>query len=234
MTGAAGGNTNQSCIISTGGLNIETSLGCYRPFIARSSTPLGDGVFNDYRVADRVLPQNGNQYLRRYWDPTQGWSLMGHFGPAPPGTPYNVWPSAFRGYPTDLSSLSYDLTHPWWYETTTWVMNSGERINLPNGFLQYQGDGNLVLYNAYSTPLWATGTSGPDYCASGRCRAQFQGDGNLVLYRDYLDGNTHYWASGADGIGHILIFGIRPAFYHLGIQDYNWQWVFCDDHRCGP
>lgn len=234
MTGGIGGNTNQPCLATTGGLNTATSLGCYRPFIARSSTPLGDGVFNDYRVADRVLPQNGVQYLRRYWDPTQGWSLMGHFGPAPPGTPFNVWPSAFWGYPTDLSSLSYDLTHPWWYETTTWVMNPGERLNLPNGFLQYQGDGNLVLYNAYSTPLWSTGTSGPDYCASGRCRAQFQGDGNLVLYSDYLDGNTHYWDSGTSGIGHILIFGIRPSFYHLGIQDYGWQWVFCDDHRCGP
>lgn len=234
MTGSIGGNTNQPCLITTGGLNFN-SLGCYRSFIARSSTPLGEQVFNDYRVADRVLPQNSVEYLRRYWDPTQGWSLMAYFSPAPPGAPFNVWPSsAIWGYPSDLSSLSYDLTHPWWYETTTWVMNPGERLNLPNGFLQYQGDGNLVLYNAYSTPLWSTGTSGPDYCASGRCRAQFQGDGNLVLYRDYLDGNTHYWASGTDGIGHILIFGIRPSFYHLGIQDYSWQWVFCDDHRCGP
>jgi hypothetical protein len=54
-----------------------------------------------------------------------------------------------------------------------------------------------------------------------------------VLYRDYLDGSTYYWASGTDGIGNILIIGMRPYFYHLGIQDDHWQWVFCDDHRCG-
>jgi hypothetical protein len=43
---------------------------------------------------------------------------------------------------------------------------------------------------------------------------------------------TYYWASGTDGIGNILIIGMRPSFYHLGIQDDDWQWVFCDDHRC--
>jgi hypothetical protein len=145
MTGALGGNTNQSCIASPGGINPTTSLGCYREFIARSATPLGDALLNDYRVADRALPQNGNQYLRRYWDPTFGWSLMAQYLPAAPGTPWNAWPPGFWGYPTDLTSLGYELTHPYWYRTDGWLMNPGERIDLPNGSLQYQCDGNLVL-----------------------------------------------------------------------------------------
>jgi hypothetical protein len=45
------------------------------------------------------------------------------------------------------------------------------------GWLIMQSDGNLVLYDEYDVPLWATGTVGYPGAT-----AAFQGDGNLVVY----------------------------------------------------
>jgi hypothetical protein len=53
-----------------------------------------------------------------------------------------------------------------------------------------QSDGNLVVYDITSHPVWATGTNGRGFS----CR--FQGDGNLVVY-DFF-GNP-LWASGTWG-----------------------------------
>jgi hypothetical protein len=64
------------------------------------------------------------------------------------------------------------------------TLNAGERL-LANQYLQslngsyklyLQGDGNLVLRNAASSALWASGTNG-----KGAVRLEMQGDGNLVL-----------------------------------------------------
>ena len=56
--------------------------------------------------------------------------------------------------------------------------------------LANQCDGNLVLYNASGTALWASGTAG-----NGGSRLVMQNDGNLVLYRT-SDGSPA-WSSGS-------------------------------------
>lgn len=53
--------------------------------------------------------------------------------------------------------------------------------------LRYQSDGNLVLYGANGTALWASGTSG-----TSAGRAEFQADGNFVIY---TGGGTPIWAT---------------------------------------
>ena len=56
--------------------------------------------------------------------------------------------------------------------------------------LLYQSDGNLVLYDNYGGPVWASSTfSGPGVTA-------MQGDGNLVVYDASW---TPLWASGTSG-----------------------------------
>lgn len=68
---------------------------------------------------------------------------------------------------------------------------AGQAIESPNRrfTLQYQADGNLVLYDN-DTPVWASATNG----APGS--VQMQPDGNLVIYND----RQHpVWASGTDG-----------------------------------
>ena len=53
--------------------------------------------------------------------------------------------------------------------------------------LRFQGDGNLVLYNSASHPLWSSGTHG-----KGVDRLSVQTDGNVVLYRGW----DAVWSSG--------------------------------------
>ena len=73
------------------------------------------------------------------------------------------------------------------------ILWPGEQLDASNGCyrLVYQGDNNLVLYDAAWTPLWASGTNGPSpgFVA-------MQGDGNFVLYD--ADGVPR-WASGTPG-----------------------------------
>ena len=57
--------------------------------------------------------------------------------------------------------------------------------------LVLQDDGNLVLYESDSQPVWATGTDG-----QAVSRATMQPDGNLVLYSS---GGDATWASETDG-----------------------------------
>lgn len=57
--------------------------------------------------------------------------------------------------------------------------------------LYLQGDGNVVLRNAASAALWASGTNG-----KGGTRLTMQGDGNLVLY---TSGGQAVWATGTNG-----------------------------------
>lgn len=56
--------------------------------------------------------------------------------------------------------------------------------------LVFQNDGNLVLYNPNSNPIWATGTEGR------ATRMSVQADGNVVLY-DFS--NQPIWATNTDG-----------------------------------
>jgi pimeloyl-ACP methyl ester carboxylesterase len=78
------------------------------------------------------------------------------------------------------------------------TMTAGQRlyadqqIASPNGrfVLRYQSDGNLVLYDTWIGPRWASGTAG---LPAGW--AEMQVDGNLVIY----GGGAALWASGTDG-----------------------------------
>jgi hypothetical protein len=56
--------------------------------------------------------------------------------------------------------------------------------------LVFQPDGNLVLYNPSSNPVWATGTEGK------ATRMSVQADGNVVLYDS---SNQPIWATNTDG-----------------------------------
>jgi hypothetical protein len=78
-------------------------------------------------------------------------------------------------------------------------LNSGDSLT-PNDALRsadsrftlsLQSDGNLVLYESDSQPVWATETDGQDVS-----RATMQSDGNLVLYSS---GGDAVWASGTEG-----------------------------------
>ncbi|MDB9504960.1 S8 family serine peptidase [Spirulina major CS-329] len=60
----------------------------------------------------------------------------------------------------------------------------------PGYKLAFQGDGNLVMYNADDEPIWATGTAG-----SGANKLSIQGDGNVVLYKD----DSPLWATDTYG-----------------------------------
>lgn len=53
----------------------------------------------------------------------------------------------------------------------------GQRRESGTNFLQFQPDGNFVLYNAQNVPLWNSGTQG-----TGADLAVMQEDGNFVIY----------------------------------------------------
>lgn len=66
---------------------------------------------------------------------------------------------------------------------------------VPNasGYLEMQVDGNLVVYAAPRTALWASGTSGQP-----AAYAEFQTDGNFVVY---TADRRALWATGTDNKG---------------------------------
>jgi len=77
--------------------------------------------------------------------------------------------------------------------TANTYLYPGDRVYSPDGSvsLDYQGDGNLVLYRNGSTVLWAAGTN---WGNAGF--AVMAGDGNCVLYDQ---GGNPYWWTGTQG-----------------------------------
>ncbi len=73
------------------------------------------------------------------------------------------------------------------------ALDAGQSLRSTDGRyeLVYQGDGNLVLYDATSTALWASNTGGisPGFVV-------MQGDGNFVIYDDL---GAPAWSSGSAG-----------------------------------
>jgi hypothetical protein len=65
------------------------------------------------------------------------------------------------------------------------------------GRLNFQSDGNLVIYEGNGKAMWSTGTSGRGEIAT------FQGDGNFVIYDI---SNRPVWNSNTAGTGRLLIF----------------------------
>lgn len=74
------------------------------------------------------------------------------------------------------------------------VLKSGAKIGSPSGayYLEFQSDGNLVMYSKANSAVWASGTSG-----SNADSATMQSDGNLVIYQ----GTSAKWAAGTAGHG---------------------------------
>ncbi|THU35986.1 hypothetical protein FAM09_21600 [Niastella caeni] len=72
----------------------------------------------------------------------------------------------------------------YFYNTFLWHTNT---VNPAVNRLNMQGDGNLVLYDSYSTPYFNTGTS-----AYPGAYVVLQNDGNLVIYQ----GGVFRWQSG--------------------------------------
>ena len=89
--------------------------------------------------------------------------------------------------------------------TANMVLHAGDIIQSEDArfTLEFQGDGNLVLYNQSATALWASGTAG-----SGATEVDMQGDGNLVIYA----GGTAVWATPTAG---------HPGAYLLVQNDGN-------------
>ncbi|MFD6529938.1 hypothetical protein [Streptomyces sp. NPDC060184] len=113
---------------------------------------------------------------------------------AKPTTGPTAAPSATRSAtPTKAAPAPTATTEQW----TTTVVN-GTRVLDPGQLwstnrigLNFQGDGNLVLYDTKGTPLWWSGTVG-----QGGVRAVFQADGNLAVYSQ--DSRT-VWSSHTEG-----------------------------------
>ena len=59
-------------------------------------------------------------------------------------------------------------------------------------YLDFQSDGNLVLYDEFDQPLWASGTSG-----TTNAELHIQDDGNLVIYNDAAQ---PLWSTGTQGL----------------------------------
>ena len=78
------------------------------------------------------------------------------------------------------------------------LFRSGQFRQSADGRFQliYQGDGNLVLYQGWSAPLWWTSTN-----SNNPGFAVMQGDGNFVVY----DSTGPVWWSGTGTPGAFLV-----------------------------
>ncbi|MFD7645707.1 hypothetical protein ACFV4P_34255 [Kitasatospora sp. NPDC059795] len=82
----------------------------------------------------------------------------------------------------------------WKLSAPGWI-SPGKVICTGNYELAMQGDGNLVLYNANGSAIWASGTYGHSAAA-----LNMQADGNLVVYSTYNNSSsTPLWATGTWG-----------------------------------
>lgn len=238
MTAGLGG---AGCINQTdrGGINAPNSIGCYRLAIARTTNPLEWQAFNYSLVSDFQLPTNLSQYARPVKNPLTGrnYFLVELLTP-PAGAP--TWnrhptPPLYGGklvlMPKD--GILDGAFLPTWlgnYASGYFNMSAGTTSYMASGFLAYQLDGNLVLYNNYGNPLWASNTVLTDDCQWHACWLRFQSDGNLVAYRDswanpYFATHTAYISPPGSSLAW-LHFSNKPNDCHAQIwQDWtNW---FC-------
>jgi hypothetical protein len=108
-------------------------------------------------------------------------------------------------------SHSGTYTIPVVYPLSGLTLKPNQSVSIYQTKLVYQTDGNLVVYDAANTAVWASGWT-PNFpypsCTSGNCTAQFQNDGNLVLYA----GTKPYWASGTSETGSELLFSSSAPY----------------------
>lgn len=108
--------------------------------------------------------------------------------PATPTSPSN--PSTPASPQTGPSSTSSTQLV---YDGNRLSLSGGQGIVVGNIYLNYQTDGNVVIYNEHVTPVWSANAPGQD-CSAG-CQMVFQADGNLVLYKN----GTAYWSINTAG-----------------------------------
>lgn len=237
MTAGLGGS---GCINQTvnGGINTS-SIGCYRMAIARTTNPLEWQAFTYSLVSDLELPTNMIQYARPVKDPltNRNYFLVELLSPATGAPAWNRYPTppAPGGVlvlmPRDgILDAAFLPTWLGNYASGYFNMSAGETLYMASGFLSYQMDGNLVLYNNYWNPLWASHTWSPDYCQGHACRLRFQSDGNLVAYRDswtnpYFASNTAYISPPGSSLAW-LHFANKPNDCHAQIWQNTTNW-FC-------
>lgn len=238
MTAGLGGT---GCIKQTtaGGFNASTNIGCYRMAIARTTNPLEWQTFNYNLVSDLELPTNATQYASPVKDPltNRNYFLVDLLPPATGAPAWNRYPN-----PPLLDGVMVLMPRdgildaaflPTWlgiHASGSFNMSAGETLYMASGFLAYQMYGNLVLYNNYWNPLWASDFWAPDYCQGHACRLRFQSDGNLVAYRDtwtnpYFATNTAYINPPGSSLAWLL-FSNKPNNCHVQIWQDSTNW-FC-------
>ncbi len=105
----------------------------------------------------------------------------------------NEWTSSgsFQSHQDDAANTAICIAPQYSYGRGQFNVVSG--INTPMGSLisvNFQTDGNLVIYDPNNNPLWASNTAGQS-CGQQNCTAVFQSDGNFVLYNN----GKPYWAT---------------------------------------
>lgn len=92
----------------------------------------------------------------------------------------------------------------------TLALHAGESRALNGGFIAMQTDGNLVIYDNASRPLWSTNTWGRA-CSYQSCVAVYQAEGNLVLYQN----GQWYWAAQVIQPNSILSLSTRAPYVKI-------------------
>lgn len=105
---------------------------------------------------------------------------------------------------------------------------AGQRLQAATAFLNFQTDGNLVVYDNQNRPLWASNTAGRA-CSSG-CVASFQSVGNLVLYQN----GVAYWASSSySAINASLLINDKAPYLEIRQQNKELVWTTNSELKFG-
>jgi len=211
LTGAVGGGTGCAGL---GG----TAPGCYRLSIARSATPLTYHAFNAFRVPDKDLPVNPQEYTRQLIvSPGDSYFMGNYFESLPGYNTQNAIPPSTTSvhgmwmYPANFAAMDFEQTAIGHMSNQSWFGNyfdpfkllAGQSFTVGDLTLSMQSDGNLIIYRDgirdQDKAIWATGTNDwPSTCTD--CYASFQSDGNLELYSSDAHGEDKpYWSTGTNG-----------------------------------
>ena len=212
MTGAttsSDGANSLACASPLGAFpwNRRAMKDCYRIYFATSDTPLG--LFT--KIDAPNSPFNAQEYFKFVYKPTSigsGETIL--LGGVMHGFMNNANTFTEVSFFNRLLSNGQDAT----------VMMT------PSGYsLRFQIDGNLVIYNSSSNPVWAHYDEFGSYDChsdSSNCpnelRITFQGDGNLVLYN-----NVHPYFNSATAGQNISRIQLRDVEPYLLMKDNEGQ-----------
>lgn len=112
-------------------------------------------------------------------------------------------------------------------------LSSGQSIQVGSSKFVMQTDGNAVLYDKNSTPLWDSVSHGAYGNCAGACLLVFQNDGNLVVYNTSNPAQiTPIWDSGTGGVGSLLEF--YDSYPYIGILDRNNRVAYPHNYTAAP